>query len=101
MDGPALVETLTKALQNNGFSLVHVIFPCTTNFANTALGSRNAVNIFRWIRDHAAPLGQQKEDTFWRTGVYHDVSNSRPEFSELVWGKITEIQRRHDDERPH
>lgn len=98
MDGAALVETMKKALQNNGFSLVHTIFPCTTNFANTALGSRDARNIFRWIRDHAVPLGEEKEDTFWRTGIYHDASNSRPEFSELVMEKVSDIHRRYQQD---
>jgi 2-oxoglutarate ferredoxin oxidoreductase subunit beta len=94
MDGERLVESCRKALQNDGFSLIHVPYPCTTNFANNALGSRNAVNIFRWIRDHSAPLGQEKEDTIWATGVYHDQSNKREEFSKVVWGKVNEIQRR-------
>ena len=51
MDGAYLVQTLKKALENNGFSLVHSVFPCTTNFAKNALGSRNAVNIFNWIKN--------------------------------------------------
>lgn len=98
MDGASLVETSKKALQNNGFSLVHVVYPCTTNFANNALGSRNAVNIFRWIRDHAAPLGKEKEDTLWATGVYCDESNSRPEFSQVMREKVAEIQGRYQNE---
>ncbi|UCD59159.1 MAG: 2-oxoglutarate ferredoxin oxidoreductase subunit beta [Candidatus Hydrogenedentota bacterium] len=98
MDGAALVETLKKALRNNGFSLVHVIYPCTTNFADSALGSRNAVNIFRWIKSRAAPLGEEKEDTLWRTGIYHDSSNSRPEFSQLMREKVAEIHRRYQGE---
>lgn len=101
MDGAFMVETLKKALQNNGCSLVHVVFPCTTNFANSALGSRNAVNIFRWIKNHSAPLGDEKEETIWRTGIYHDGSNSRPEFSQLVRGKVAEVQRRYQNEETH
>ncbi len=91
MDGPALVEDLKKGLQNNGFSLVHIVYPCTTNFANTALGSREPVKIFNWIKSHAAPLGEEKEDTIWRTGIYYDASNSRPEFSQLMREKVAEI----------
>ena len=92
MDGKRLVDSLKKAVQNNGFSLVHTVFPCTTNYAKNALGSRNAVNIFNWIRDHAAPMGEETEDTIWSTGIYHDASNSRPEFSELMRQKTQEIQ---------
>ena len=98
MDGRVLVESLKKAIQNNGFSLVHTVFPCTTNFAKNALGSRNAVNIFNWIKNHAAPLGEEKEDTIWRTGIYHDASNSRPEFSQALKEKVSEIQRRYQNE---
>jgi len=101
MDGAALVETLKKAVQNNGFSLVHTVFPCTTNFAKNALGSRNAVNIFNWIKDRAAPLGEETEDTIWRTGVYHDASNSRPEFSQALKEQTANIQRRFQDEGSH
>ncbi len=99
MDGAALVETLRKALQNNGFSLVHVVYPCTTNFGKNALGTRDAVKIFNWIKSHAAPLGTEKEDIIWHTGVYRDVSNSRPEFSQFMREKVNEIRRRYRHER--
>ncbi len=101
MDGVALVKSLKKAVQNNGFSLVHAVYPCTTNFAKNALGSRNAVNIFRWIKDHAAPMGEEKHDTLWRTGIYHDASNSRPEFSAALRDSVAEIQRRYQHEGSH
>jgi 2-oxoglutarate ferredoxin oxidoreductase subunit beta len=94
MDGKVLVESIKKAINNKGFSLVHTIFPCTTNFAKNALGSRNAVNIFNWIKAHAAPLGEEKEDTIWRTGIYHDASNSRPEFATSLRERTARIQRR-------
>ena len=98
MDGSVLVRTLKKALQNDGFSLVHTVFPCTTNFAKNALGSRNAVNIFRWIKNHAAPLGRGDSDTIWQTGIYHDASNSRKEFSRALRNKVSEIQGRYQGE---
>jgi len=98
MDGRALVDTLKKALQNNGLSLVHTVFPCPTNFGKNALGSRNPVKIFNWIRNHAAPLGAETEGTIWRTGIYHDASNSRPEFSQALRDKVADIQRRYQDE---
>jgi len=101
MDGVELVKSLKKAVQNNGFSLVHTVFPCTTNFAKNALGSRNAVNIFRWIKDHAAPMGEEKHNILWRTGIYHDASNSRPEFSAALRDSVAEIQRRYQHEGSH
>jgi len=93
MDGDFGVRSMQKALQNRGFSLVHVIFPCVINYANTALGSRNTVNIFRWIKGRARPLDETpEEDTIWRTGVYHDVSNSRPDYATVVRNKIRDIE---------
>jgi 2-oxoglutarate ferredoxin oxidoreductase subunit beta len=96
MDGRALVDTCKKALQNNGFSLVHCVFPCITNFGKNALGSRNAVNMFNWIKNHAAPLGEEEDnpEIIWRTGIYHDASNSRAEFSQAIRAQTTEIQGR-------
>ena len=103
MDGRALVDTCKKALQNNGFSLVHCVFPCTTNFGKNALGSRNAVNMFNWIKNHAAPLGEQEDnpEIFWQTGIYHDASNSRTEFSQAVREQTADIQRRYQHEGAH
>jgi 2-oxoglutarate ferredoxin oxidoreductase subunit beta len=74
-----------------------------TNFGKNALGSRNAVNMFNWIKNHAAPLGEQEDnpEIFWRTGIYHDASNSRTEFSQSVREQTAEIQRRFQDEGSH
>lgn len=93
MDGRPLVDSLKKALQNNGFSLVHCVFPCITNFAKNALGSRDTVNMFNWIKDRSAPIGSEKEnpEIIWRTGTYHDASNSRAEFSQSVKEKTAQI----------
>jgi len=51
------------------------------------------VNIYRWIEEQAAPLGQEKENTVWATGIWHDVSNSRPEFHEFVHATVEKIRR--------
>jgi 2-oxoglutarate ferredoxin oxidoreductase subunit beta len=93
MDGAWAVETVKKAILNKGFSLVHMPYPCPTNFASRELGSRNQVNIYRWIKEHAAPLGKEKENTFWACGIWHDASNSRPEFHEFVHETIEKIRR--------
>ena len=93
MEGPLVVETVKKAIQNKGFSLVHMPFPCPTNFGARELGTRDQVTIYRWIKDHAAPMGQEKEDTIRVTGIWHDASNSRPEFSQLVHETVDKIRR--------
>ena len=93
MDGQRAVESVKKGIRNRGFSLIHMPYPCPTNFASRELGSRNQVNIYRWIKSHAAPLGKEKVDTIWATGVWHDASNSRPEFSQLVRDSVEKIRR--------
>jgi len=93
MDGAPAVETMKKAILNKGFSLVHMPYPCPTNFAARELGSRDQVQMFNWIKDHAAPLGQEREDTFWATGIWHDASNSRPEFAESMLETVEKIRR--------
>jgi 2-oxoglutarate ferredoxin oxidoreductase subunit beta len=93
MDGPRAVESVKKAIMNPGFSLVHMPYPCPTNFASRHLGSRKAVDIYRWMEEQAAPLGEEKPDTVWATGVYVDKSGSRPEFSDHVWRTINKIKR--------
>jgi 2-oxoglutarate ferredoxin oxidoreductase subunit beta len=92
MDGALAVKTMKKAILNLGFSLVHMPYPCPTNFASRELGSRDQVKMFRWIQDHAAPLGQEQEDTFWATGIWHDASNSRPEFAQSVLETVEKIR---------
>lgn len=92
-DGLAAVESVKKAIINDGFSLVHMPYPCPTNFASRHLGNRNAVNIFRWMKEHTARLGEEKPNTIWATGIYHDARNSRPELSDLVWDSVGKIRR--------
>lgn len=93
MDGARAVETVKRAIENPGFSLVHMPYPCPTNFASRELGSRNAVNMYRWIQERAAPIGEEKENTVWATGVWYDASGSRPEFSQHVRECVEKIRR--------
>jgi 2-oxoglutarate ferredoxin oxidoreductase subunit beta len=87
------VESIKKGIQNRGFSLIHIIYPCPTNFGSRELGTRNPLKIYKWIESKAAPLGEEKEDTLWATGIYYDASNSRPEFSETIRKNIEKIRR--------
>jgi len=70
-----------------------MVYPCPTNFGSRELGTRNTLKIYNWIERQAAPLGEEKDNTVWATGVYHDASNSRPEFSEHIHEKIEKIRR--------
>lgn len=92
-DGPRAVKSIKMGLQNKGLSLIHMVYPCPTNFGSRELGTRNAVTMNNWIKDQAAPMGKEKENTVWATGIYHDASNSRPDFQEVI-NKSTEKIRR-------
>jgi len=92
-DGPRAVKSIKKGIKNRGLSLIHMIYPCPTNFGSRELGTRNAVTMNNWIKDQAAPMGKEKDNTVWSTGIYHDASNSRPEFQEVI-NKSTEKIRR-------
>lgn len=94
MDGEFGVTSMKKALQNKGFSLVHVVFPCVTNYGSTALGSRDTVNMFRWITSRACRIDETPdENTIWRTGIHHDASDSRPDYAGAVRSKVREVAR--------
>lgn len=93
MDGRRAVESIKKGIQNRGLSLIHMAYPCPTNFGSRELGTRNTLKMYEWIASRAAPIGEEKEDTVWATGIYHDESNSRPEFSESIRRNIDQIRR--------
>ncbi len=93
MDGRRAVESIKKGIQNRGLSLIHMVYPCPTNFGSRELGTRDAVTIYNWIEGKAAPLGEENPETLWATGVYFDASNSRPEFSESIRRNVEAIRR--------
>ena len=93
MDGEFGVDSMKKALQNRGFSLIHVVSPCTTNYASTALGTRDPVTMFRWLKDRARRLDETpNKDTLWRTGIYFDASNSRPDYATIMRNRVKDVQ---------
>ncbi len=93
MDGRRALESVKKAIENPGFSLVHMPYPCPTNFGSRELGSRAPVNIFRYIMERTAPMGEETENTLWSTGVWLDISGSRPEFAEQTWSSVEKIRK--------
>ncbi|MDN5343930.1 MAG: 2-oxoglutarate/2-oxoacid ferredoxin oxidoreductase subunit beta [Clostridia bacterium] len=96
LQGQEAVEAIKKAILNKGFSLVHMPYPCVTNFAERALGTRKPVEIYKWFMEHTCSMHEKGPADFaFRTGIYYDASNSRPEFAELVKGWVADIQRRY------
>ena len=80
------VKLVKKALQNDGFSFVHVRFPCNENFGAYALGTRDTLKNLEWIYEHTQgrKADGSETDFTWETGIKHDASNSRPEFSRVL-----------------
>jgi len=80
------VKIVKKALQNEGFSFVHVRFPCNENFGSYALGTRDTLKNLEWIWEHTQgrTVDGKPTDFTWETGVKHDAANSRPEFSKVL-----------------
>jgi 2-oxoglutarate ferredoxin oxidoreductase subunit beta len=94
--GPDIVESAKKALQNKGLSLIHVIYPCVTNFSDRALGTRNPKAMQTWIKEHTYRLHDQvpQGEISFRTGIYLDASNTRQEFADRLFEFTRNIQRR-------
>ncbi len=92
MDGQIAVESIKKAIENPGFSLVHMPYPCPTNYGAREIGNRVPVNSWRYIMERTKPLGQEDEKTVWATGIWLDESGSRPEFGEHIWANVNKIK---------
>lgn len=87
------IKVLKQALQNDGFSFVHVRFPCNENFGSYALGSRDTKKSLEWIWENTKGRKANGEASShkWETGIKHDASNSRPEFSKLMRGLVQRV----------
>jgi 2-oxoglutarate/2-oxoacid ferredoxin oxidoreductase subunit beta len=90
------VKIVKKALQNDGFSFVHIRFPCNENFGAYALGTRDTLKNLEWIEEHTTgkKTDGSASDFRWETGIKHDASNSRPEFSKLLRDLQQRVQAR-------
>jgi len=87
------IKILKLALQNDGFSFVHVRFPCNENFGSYALGSRDTKKSLEWIWENTKGKTANGDPSshHWDTGIKHDASNSRPEFSRLLRGLADQV----------
>lgn len=88
------VETIQRAILNRGFSLVQLIYPCVSHFGVQALGLRNVSDVHRWFREHTdnEPTVSRPDSAAFTTGIIHDTSNGRPEFSQQMREHIQRVQ---------
>lgn len=93
------IKIVKKALQNDGFSFVHVRFPCNENFGAYALGTRDTMKNLEWIWEHTKgkKTNGEESDFKWETGIKHDASNSRPEFSRLMCDLIERARKKNSE----
>lgn len=90
----APIESIKKALQNRGFSLVQLVYPCVTHFGAQALRTRDLKKIYQWFEERAVGPADQDSGTGFGCGVLHDASNARPEFSAALREHVNSVQRR-------
>ena len=93
-EGHNAVESIKKAIGNKGFSLVHIIYPCITNFGGAALRTRDPEKVYEWFSKLTRPAGENiGEDEFaFHTGVFYDNSNGKPEYSEVIRGLTDRVR---------
>ena len=93
-EGHNAVESIKKAIGNKGFSLVHIIYPCITNFGGAALRTRDPEKVYEWFSKLTRPAGENiGEDEFaFHTGVFYDNSNDKPEYSEVIRGLTDRVR---------
>lgn len=99
LEGKNAVESIKQAIQVKGFSLVHIVYPCVTNFGGKALGSRKPVVAYRWLEERTNPSPEKNIDGItFKTGIYHQTLINRPEFSEQMRCFTEAVQRGKTDE---
>lgn len=95
LEGHNAVESIKQAINTKGFSLVHIVYPCVTNFAGKALGSRKPVVAYRWLQERSNPAPDAAvEGITFHTGVYYQAAESRPEFATELRRLTADVQRR-------
>jgi len=82
LEGDAPVESLKKAIDHRGFSLVQLIYPCVTHFGAQALGTREIPKIYDWFRNRTTQSTDPADAAdHFTTGVFVDAAGSRPEYA--------------------
>ena len=93
LQGHEPVESLKKAIQNRGFSLVQLIYPCVTHYGVQALGTRDLAKIYDWFRERTADDLSADANTHFTTGITHDASGSRVEFAAGLRQFVASVQK--------
>ncbi|MDR1945933.1 MAG: hypothetical protein LBQ51_02040 [Desulfovibrio sp.] len=95
-EGQKAVDSVKKALDNKGFSLVHFIYPCVTHFGAVGLKSTDNGEIVRWFEKLFSTEGKSGSGPHFSSGITHDAAGSRPEFAAALKARTRKIR-----EEPH
>lgn len=93
LQGHEPVDSLKQAIQNPGFSLVQLIYPCVTHYGVQALGTRDLATIYDWFRERTADDLTADENTHFTTGIVHDAVGSRVEFAAGLREFVATVQK--------
>ncbi|HWR31192.1 MAG TPA: thiamine pyrophosphate-dependent enzyme [Negativicutes bacterium] len=92
IEGQNAVESIKQAIRFKGFSLVHIIYPCVTNYFSKALGTRDPEVACRWLTERTNPKTEIEGLTI-KTGIYPVTDGNRLEFSEQMQQITQAVQR--------
>jgi len=92
-----LIESIKRALQVKGFSLVEVISQCPVQFGRR-IRMKEPAEMLRWFLKNSVPVSKAREmkpeELEGKFIVGEIVSRKRPEFTEELNGVIEEVQER-------
>jgi len=98
LQGEAVVQSIRRAIDNPGFSLVQLIYPCVTHYGAQALATRDLGAIYDWFRQRTveATDSARHPDRF-TTGIFHDHCGGRVEFAARMRAFIAKVQKENHD----
>ncbi len=92
-DGHEAVDGIRKAIDNHGFSLVHVMYPCVTNFGGAALHTRNPEKVYEWFKNLKVSVADpENKDYGFVSGVFYDAANSKAEYADVIRDLTKRVQ---------
>jgi 2-oxoglutarate/2-oxoacid ferredoxin oxidoreductase subunit beta len=86
------VQSLKQGIENRGFSLIQLIYPCVTHYGVQALGTRDLGKVYDWFRDQTSANLRGEPGRRFGTGIFHDAAGSRPEFTAQLRRFVERVQ---------
>ncbi len=96
-----LVDSIKKALLKKGFSFIEVISPCPEIYGRHTK-HMNAVEMMKWLKQASIiqnkidPIKAEITQNIIVVGEF--VDKEKPEYTDLIWGKIGKVERTYHKE---